>query len=209
MKRIIIILLIVCGATMVFSAGSGPVANLDYRRESLPKRGAKPIYIALDFDSKNVVVRDSVVAPNNPKLDIMKRAINRRTEYLLYNDKGELLWRFYSYGYDEQLLDAVPDDLKAFMTRPRTFSPKKAKVKPKHIQFDITDKLGAWSKEDMHRFMREEVKLELREWNNFPMFVDFERDMMVGYDYYLPKWQQRLIEREVEEQSEQMEIMVS
>lgn len=208
MKKIIIILLLVCGVTMVFSAGSGPLPNLDYRRESLPKRGAQPIYIALDFDSKNVVVRDSVFAPN-PDLDIMKSAINRRAEYLLYNDKGELLWRFYSYGYDEKLLNSVPDNIKAYMTLPRRLSPKKKKVKPKHIQFDITNKLGSWSKEDMHRFLREEVKLELREWNHFPMFVDFEQDVMVGYDLYLPKWQQRLIEREAEEQSEQMKIMVS
>lgn len=208
MKKTMISLLLACVAMMVFSAGYSPVANLDYRRESLPKRGAQPIYIAIDFDSKNVVVRDSVFAPN-PDLGIMKSVINRRTEYLLYNDKGELLWRFYSYGYDEQLLNSVPNNIKAYMTFPRKFSPKKKNVKPKHIQFDITNKLGSWSKEDMHRFLREEVKLELREWNNFPMFVDFEQDVMVGYDYYLPKWQQRLIEREVEEQSEQMKIMVS
>lgn len=197
MRRILFSLLVAIGVVgMVSASGFHVPPRKSFTSESFPSINAVAVYIALDLDSKNVVVNDSII----PLLQRSGKysSCTKRTEYSIYNDKGELLWQFYSYEYDEEMLELEGIATKYRKTNPRLLSPKKEVVRAKDIVFDLNDKIGKWTKEDMDRFLREEVKLERSD--NWPTIVDLKNNKMIGYKPFVTPKEKRKMEEWIKKQ---------
>lgn len=197
MKRLLFSFLFAIGIVGLASANGFHVPpRKSFTTESKPQIDAVAVYIALDLDSKNVVINDSII----PLLHRGGKyaSCTKRTEYSIYNDRGELLWQFYSYEYDEEMLEFEGIATKYRRTNPRLLSPKKEGVRAKDIVFDLNDKIGKWTKEDMDRFLREEVKLERSD--NWPTIVDLKNNKMIGYKPFVTPKEKRKMEEWIKKQ---------